>query len=58
MASKMKEGFPQADGSIAVEPTMAVINVADAVVYMVNLPPEVHLRDLTTKLEPWCFIRI
>jgi NAD(P)-dependent dehydrogenase (short-subunit alcohol dehydrogenase family) len=56
MASKMKEGVPQADGTTAVEPTMAVSNVADAVVYMANLPPEANVLFLTVMATQMPFV--
>ncbi|TDI70540.1 MAG: SDR family oxidoreductase [Bacteroidetes bacterium] len=56
MASKMKEGVPQADGSTAVELTMDVSNVADAVVYMANLPPEANVLFLTVMATKMPFV--
>jgi NAD(P)-dependent dehydrogenase (short-subunit alcohol dehydrogenase family) len=47
MADIMKEGVPQANGSIAVEPTMDVDHVARAVVYMASLPLESNVQFLT-----------
>jgi NAD(P)-dependent dehydrogenase (short-subunit alcohol dehydrogenase family) len=47
MASKMNTGVPQADGTIATEPTMDVNNVAEAVVYMAKLPPEANVLYMT-----------
>lgn len=47
MASKMNQGVPQADGSMATEPTMDVNNVAEAVVYMAKLPPEANVLSIT-----------
>ena len=47
MAAKMKQGVPQADGSIAVEPTMDVDHVARAVVYMASLPLDANVPTLT-----------
>ena len=38
MARKMTRGVPQADGRIAVEPTMDVDEVGAAVVHMASLP--------------------
>src|SRR5213082_23269 len=43
MTAKMKAGVPQADGSLAVEPTMAVENVARAVVCMASLPLDANV---------------
>ncbi len=56
MASKLKEGVPQADGSTAVELTMDVSNVADAVVYMANLPPEANVLFLTVMATKMPFV--
>ena len=47
LTNKMSTGVPQADGSIAIEPTMHVDNVADAVVYMAQLPPEANVLFMT-----------
>jgi NAD(P)-dependent dehydrogenase (short-subunit alcohol dehydrogenase family) len=47
MAVKMKTGMPQANGTIAVEPTMDVENVARAVVYMASLPPDANVLFMT-----------
>ena len=38
MVEKMKTGVPQADGSIAIEPTISLDDVAATVVHMANLP--------------------
>jgi NAD(P)-dependent dehydrogenase (short-subunit alcohol dehydrogenase family) len=47
MASRMKQGVPQANGTIAVEPMMDVEHVAQAVVYMASLPLEANVPFLT-----------
>lgn len=47
MASRMKQGVPQANGTIAVEPMMDVEHVAQAVVYMASLPLEANVQFLT-----------
>jgi len=47
LAAKMKRGVPQADGSIAVEPTFDVRHVVDAVLYMAGLPPEANVLTMT-----------
>lgn len=56
MASKMKEGVPQADGSMAPEPTMNVNNVVEAVLYMANLPPEANVLFLTVMATKMPFV--
>jgi NAD(P)-dependent dehydrogenase (short-subunit alcohol dehydrogenase family) len=47
LAEKMSEGVPQANGSIAVEPTMDVDHVARAIVYMASLPLEANVQFMT-----------
>ena len=47
LAEKMNEGVPQANGSVAVEPTMDVDHVARAIVYMASLPLEANVQFLT-----------
>jgi NAD(P)-dependent dehydrogenase (short-subunit alcohol dehydrogenase family) len=47
MTAKMKTGVPQANGTLAVEPTMDVANVARAVVFMASLPAEANAQFLT-----------
>jgi NAD(P)-dependent dehydrogenase (short-subunit alcohol dehydrogenase family) len=47
MTKRMKTGVPQADGSIAVEPTMDLDHVARAVMYMASLPLEANVQFLT-----------
>jgi len=47
MARKMTEGVPQADGSIAIEPTMDVSNVTVTLLYMADLPLEANVPFVT-----------
>jgi NAD(P)-dependent dehydrogenase (short-subunit alcohol dehydrogenase family) len=47
MAEKMKKGVPQANGTIAVEPTMDPAEVARAVVYMASLPLDANVQFMT-----------
>jgi NAD(P)-dependent dehydrogenase (short-subunit alcohol dehydrogenase family) len=47
MTARMKDGVPQANGSVAAEPTMDVDHVARAVVYMVSLPLNANVQFLT-----------
>jgi NAD(P)-dependent dehydrogenase (short-subunit alcohol dehydrogenase family) len=47
MTAKMKRGVRQADGSIAIEPTMDVEHVARAVVYMASLPLNANVLTMT-----------
>ena len=47
MTSKMSGGVPQADGSIASEPTINVQHIADAVVNMASLPLDANVQFIT-----------
>ncbi len=47
LTAKMKAGVLQANGAIAVEPTMDVENVAKAVIYMASLPLDANVLFLT-----------
>src|SRR5580698_9261356 len=47
MTAKMKVGVPQANGTIASEPTMDVENVARAVVHMASLPLDANVLFMT-----------
>ena len=56
MTERMKEGVPQADGSMAVEPTMDVDNVARAVVHMASLPPDANVLFMTVMANKMPFV--
>ncbi len=56
MTARMKRGVPQADGSIAVEPTMDARDVARAVVYMAGLPLEANVQFMTVMATGMPFI--
>ncbi len=56
MTGKMNDGVPQADGSLAPEPTMDVNNVAEAVLYMANLSPEANVLFLTVMATKMPFV--
>jgi len=47
MTERMTAGVPQANGTVLVEPRMDVRHVADAVVYMANLPLDANVLFLT-----------
>lgn len=49
MTRRMTQGVKQADGSIAVEPTMDVNHVGQAVLHMANLPLESNIFSMTIK---------
>jgi NAD(P)-dependent dehydrogenase (short-subunit alcohol dehydrogenase family) len=56
MAMRMKDGVPQADGSIAVEPLMDVQHVARAVVHMANMPLDANVQFMTVMATKMPFI--
>ncbi len=47
MAERMERGTLQANGTVAVEPTMHVRHVAEAVLYMANLPLDANVLFMT-----------
>ncbi len=47
MTARMSGGVPQASGELAAEPTMNVQHVADAVVYMADLPLDANVQFMT-----------
>jgi len=47
LTARMKEGVPQASGSVAPEPTMDAEHVARAVVYMASLPLDANVLFMT-----------
>ncbi len=47
MTARMAEGVPQANGTRMVEPRMDVRHVAEAVLYMANLPLDANVQFLT-----------
>lgn len=56
MTARMQQGVPQADGTIAVEPTMNVENVARAVVYMAGLPLDANVLFMTVMATKMPFV--
>ena len=56
MTRRMSQGVAQADGSIASEATMAVENVARAVVYMASLPLDANVQFMTVLATRMPFI--
>ena len=56
MAVKMTKGVPQANGEIAIEPTIDVAHVADAVVYMASLPLGVNVSTVTIMATAMPFV--
>ena len=53
---RMKDGVPQADGSVAVEPLMDVQHVARAVVHMANMPLDANVQFMTVMATKMPFI--
>jgi NAD(P)-dependent dehydrogenase (short-subunit alcohol dehydrogenase family) len=56
MAPNWKEGVLQANGAVAVEPTMDVEHVASAVVYMASLPLDANVQFMTIMATKMPFI--
>jgi NAD(P)-dependent dehydrogenase (short-subunit alcohol dehydrogenase family) len=56
MTAPMRDGVLQANGQIAVEPTMDVENVARAVVYMAGLPLDANVLFLTVMATRMPFV--
>ncbi|MBZ0286885.1 MAG: SDR family oxidoreductase, partial [Anaerolineae bacterium] len=56
MTDRMKNGVLQANGAIAVEPTMDVEHAARAVLYMANLPLDVNVPFMTVMAAGMPFI--
>jgi NAD(P)-dependent dehydrogenase (short-subunit alcohol dehydrogenase family) len=56
LTGRMKKGVPQANGTIAVEPTIDVKHVADAVLYMANLPLDANVASLTVMATQMPFV--
>lgn len=56
MTQKMQKGILQANGSLAVEPTMDVQHVARAVAYMASLPLDANVQFMTVMATNMPFI--
>jgi NAD(P)-dependent dehydrogenase (short-subunit alcohol dehydrogenase family) len=56
MTARMSGGVPQANGEMAIEPTMDVNDVARAVVYMASLPLDANVPFLTVMATKMPFI--
>jgi NAD(P)-dependent dehydrogenase (short-subunit alcohol dehydrogenase family) len=56
MTARMARGVPQANGTVEVEPTMDVKNVARAVVYMASLPLDANVQFLTVMATKMPFV--
>jgi NAD(P)-dependent dehydrogenase (short-subunit alcohol dehydrogenase family) len=56
LTRRMEQGVPQASGVIAPEPTFDVRHVAEAVVYMANLPLDTNVQFLTIMATKMPFV--
>ena len=56
MTARMAEGVPQANGSLAVEPTIDVNHIARAVVYMAGLPLDANVLTMTVMATQMPFV--
>ena len=56
MAARMKDGVPQANGTIAAEPLMDVENVARAIVHMASLSLDANVQFMTVMATKMPFI--
>jgi NAD(P)-dependent dehydrogenase (short-subunit alcohol dehydrogenase family) len=56
LTERMSAGVPQANGTMAVEPRMDVRHVAEAVLYMANLPLDVNVQFLTVMATKMPFV--
>ena len=56
MTARMAEGVPQADGSMAVEPRIDPQHVADAVVYIADLPLDTNVLFMTVMATKMPFV--
>jgi NAD(P)-dependent dehydrogenase (short-subunit alcohol dehydrogenase family) len=56
MTAQMSQGMPQADGSLAPEPTFDAQHVAAAVLYMASLPLDANVQFLTITATKMPFI--
>jgi NAD(P)-dependent dehydrogenase (short-subunit alcohol dehydrogenase family) len=56
MTERMTNGVPQANGAIIVEPRMDVRHVAEAVVFMANLPLDANVQFMTIMATKMPFI--
>lgn len=56
LTARMKNGVPQANGSVAPEPTMDVANVARTVLYMAGLPLDANALFVTVMATQMPFV--
>ena len=56
LTARMKAGVMQANGSVAAEPTMDVMHVARAAVYMASLPLDANVLFMTVMATKMPFV--
>jgi len=56
MTERMKEGVPQANGTVMPEPRMDLRHVADAVLYIANLPLDANVQFMTVMATKMPFV--
>ena len=56
LTARMTQGVPQANGEMAPEPVMDVRHVADAIVYMANLPLDANVQFLMVMATKMPFV--
>ena len=56
MTARMAKGVPQANGTVMIEPTMDVENVARAIVYMASLPLDANVQFMTVMASKMPFV--
>jgi NAD(P)-dependent dehydrogenase (short-subunit alcohol dehydrogenase family) len=56
LTARMKAGVPQADGSLAVEPTIDADHIARAVIYMASLPLDANVLFMTVMATKMPFV--
>jgi NAD(P)-dependent dehydrogenase (short-subunit alcohol dehydrogenase family) len=56
LTTRMAEGVPQANGTLAVEPLMDVEHVARAIVYMASLPLDANVQFMTVMATKMPFV--
>jgi NAD(P)-dependent dehydrogenase (short-subunit alcohol dehydrogenase family) len=56
LTERMASGIPQANGSTMIEPRMDLKHVADAVLYMANLPLEANVQFMTVMATKMPFV--
>ena len=56
LAARMKDGVPQANGTVVPEPLMDVEHVARAVVYMASLPLDANVQFMTVMATKMPFV--